>query len=128
MTTDPRFDGIGPDEAWQNSLKAGRLTVQLCEACGKKQFPPSLLCRVCGSPSVTFVEASGRATVYSTTTVRKRDGAYNVSIVELAEGPRMMSRVEGVEPDAVKIGAEVVASIEVSGEDRIVVFQQKVER
>lgn len=128
MTTDPRFDGIGPDEAWQRNLEAGRLTVQICNACGNKQLPPSLLCRVCGSPSVSFVETSGRASIYSTTTVRKRDGAYNVSIIELAEGPRMMSRVEGIEPDAVRIGTEVVARIEVSGDDHIVVFQPKVER
>lgn len=128
MTTDTRFDGTGPDIAWQDNLAAGRLTVQRCDTCGHAQFPPSVLCRSCGSPSVSFVEVSGRATVYSATTVRKRDGAYNVSIIELEEGPRMMSRVEGVEPEAVRIAAPVVARIEAAGEGHIVVFEPEAAR
>lgn len=128
MTTDARFDGTGPDAAWQENVAAGRFTVQRCTSCDHAQFPPSVLCRACGSSSVSFVEASGRATVYSATTVRKREGAYNVSIVELAEGPRMMSRVEGIEPDEVAIGAAVVARI-VAVEDRhIVVFEPEAGR
>jgi len=43
--------------------------------------------------------------VYSTTTVRDRAGDYNVAIVELEGGARMMSRVDGVAPDAVRIRA-----------------------
>lgn len=128
MTTDTRFDGTGPDAAWQDNLAAGRFTVQRCTACGHAQFPPSVLCRACGSSSVAFVAASGRASIYASTTVRKREGSYNVSIVELAEGPRMMSRIEGVEPDEVAIGAAVVARI-VAAEDRhIVVFEPEAGR
>lgn len=122
MTTDTRFEGAGPDAVWQENLASGRFTIQRCSACDHVQFPPSVLCRACGSPAVSFVEASGRATVYSATTVRKRDGAYNVSIIELAEGPRMMSRVEGVEPDHIRIGMPVAARIEAADEGHVVVF------
>lgn len=107
MSADPRFEGPGPDAVYAGHLAEGRFTIQHCGACGRHQFPPALLCRACGSPEVAFVEASGNGEIYSTTTVRAR----NVAIVELAEGPRMMSRVENADPDAVRIGDRVRARI-----------------
>ncbi|GMG84942.1 OB-fold domain-containing protein [Paralimibaculum aggregatum] len=108
--TDPRFDGPGPDATWHAGLARGIVAIQRCGGCGAHQAPPSLLCRACGAPAPGFVDASGKATVYSATTIRRRDGAYNVSIVELAEGPRLMSRVEG-DPEAVRIGMALTARI-----------------
>jgi uncharacterized protein len=53
--------------------------------------------------------SAGRGTVYSTTVVRPRGGeAYNIVLVDLDEGFRMMSTVVGVAPEAVAIGARVV--------------------
>jgi uncharacterized OB-fold protein len=60
-------------------------------------------------------EASGEGTVYATTVTRRRaeqGGDYNVALVDLAEGPRMMSRVVGVAPEAVSIGMKVRAKID----------------
>ncbi|MEA2191040.1 MAG: uncharacterized protein QOI73_1161 [Solirubrobacteraceae bacterium] len=50
-----------------------------------------------------------RGVVYSTSTVHARDGAYNVCLVDLEDGGRMMSTVVGVEPDEVRIGMAVRA-------------------
>ena len=72
--------------------------------------------------------ASGRGTVYAATTVRRRPaqgGDYNVSLVDLEEGVRMMSRVEGVEPSAVRIGMDVDAGIDASRERPIVIFRPR---
>jgi hypothetical protein len=50
-----------------------------------------------------------------------KGGDVNIALVDLAEGPRMMSRVEGVAPDQVKIGTAVKARIaELNGEPAIV--------
>ena len=52
--------------------------------------------------------------VYSTTTVRRKPeagGDYDVSLIDLDEGVRMMSRVEGVPPAEVKIGMRVRAKV-----------------
>ncbi|WP_252729627.1 Zn-ribbon domain-containing OB-fold protein [Pacificibacter marinus] len=72
---------------------------------------------------------SGQGQVYSTTTVRRRadkGGDYNVAIIELAEGARMMSRVENVTPDKVEIGMDVVAKIITSPDgEPIIVFVPK---
>lgn len=121
MSTDPRFDGTGPDEIWRAALAEGRFFVQSCRRCGACRFPPALVCSSCGSPDLQWHEASGRGVVYSTTTVREREGSYNVSLIDLPEGARMMSRVEGVPPEAVRIGMSVRARI-VQGPDPVVVF------
>lgn len=111
MTTDPRFDGPGPDEIWRSALAEGRFLLQHCRVCDACRFPPALVCASCGSPDLLWKEASGRGEVYSSTTVRDREGSYNVALIDLAEGARMMSRVEGIEPDAVRISMKVIARV-----------------
>lgn len=122
MTADPRFDGPGPDQMWRDHLARGEISMQCCAACNRFRFPPSIACTHCGSPTGEWKPVSGRAQVYASTTVRERDGAYNVSIVELAEGPRMMSRVDGIAAEAVAVGMSVTASI-TGGDDPHLVFQ-----
>ncbi|WP_243405114.1 Zn-ribbon domain-containing OB-fold protein [Pelagivirga sediminicola] len=120
MPEDPRFDGPGPDARWQAALSEGVFTIQHCDACGAAQFPPAVTCRACHGGALSMVSASGKGAVYSTTTVRSREGAHNVSIIELAEGPRMMASVEG-DPEAVRIGQAVTARV-APGEPPMVVF------
>jgi uncharacterized OB-fold protein len=121
MSTDSRFDGPGPDEIWRTALAEGRFMLQQCRQCGTCRVPPALVCRDCGSPDLAWKEATGQGAVYSTTTVRDREGSYNVSLVDLAEGARMMSRVEGIDPDAVYIDMKVEARI-VGESEPVVVF------
>jgi uncharacterized OB-fold protein len=121
MSTDPRFDGPGPDDIWRSALAEGRFILQHCKQCSACRFSPALVCATCGSSELAWQEASGQGTVYSTTTVREREGSYDVSLVDLAEGARMMSRVEGVDPQQVRIGMKVVARI-VQEPEPVVVF------
>ncbi|WP_375195960.1 Zn-ribbon domain-containing OB-fold protein [Sphingobium sp.] len=69
-----------------------------------------------GEQEMNWAEASGEGVVYATTTIYPRPpaSAYNIAIITLAEGPRLMSRVEHVEPEEVTIGMAVRAEI---GED-----------
>lgn len=121
MATDTRFDGPGPDAQYLQALQEGRLMLQHCEDCAAVRFPPALVCRACGSPRLQWRASPGRGSVYSLTTVRDRAGDYNVALVDLEGGARMMSRVEDVAPDAVRIGQHVRARI-VPGEEPFVVF------
>ena len=63
-------------------------------------------------------------TVYAVTTVRRKPadgGDYNVSLIDLDEGPRLMSRVEQLQPDAIHIGLRVRARVVVTeGQGRVV--------
>ena len=116
---------LGPDAEFEKRLKAGKFCIQRCEDTGRHVFYPRLLSPYSGSDRLAWLEASGKGTVYSTTTIRQkpdRGGDYNLSIIELAEGPKMMSRVEGAAPDAVRIGMEVRARIAEAEGASLVVF------
>lgn len=104
----------GPEKRYFDALAAGRFEMQKCAACGKHVFYPRVLCPHCGADKLDWVAASGRGTVYSTTVVRRKPadgGDYNVCLVDLAEGVRMMSRVVSVGPADVRIGMAVRARI-----------------
>ena len=103
-------------------LAEGRFLLQRDPANGEFHFPPRL-----ASPSgglLEWVEAAGVGTVYSTTTVRVRPPAepYNVALIDLAEGARLMSRVEGIAAQDVTIGMPVQARIDQQDEGPVLVF------
>ena len=115
----------GPEQTYKDKLAQGRFELQKCGACGKHVFYPRVLCPHCGADKLGWIAAKGAGTVYSTTVVRRKPeagGDYNVALVDLAEGPRMMSRVVGLEPTAVKIGMKVKARVATDGEAPIVEF------
>lgn len=90
---------------------------------GRCFFPPRVASPQRGE-AWEWVKASGRGTVYSTSVIRPKppEAAYNIVLVELDEGPRLMSRVEGVAPEQVVIGMRVVARIERSGAEPVLLF------
>jgi uncharacterized OB-fold protein len=105
-------DGAAPAEVYRHYLESGELGFQRCTRCGAAVFYPRVLCPVCGGASLEWHTSGGRGTVYATTAVYRRDAEpYNVALVDLDEGFRMMSRVEGVPAEEVKIGARVTLEI-----------------
>ena len=117
--TAPEFT---PEQHWRDALAEGRFLLQRDPANGEFHFPPRL-----ASPSgglLEWVEAAGVGTVYSTTTVRVRPPAepYNVALIDLAEGARLMSRVEGIAAQDVTIGMPVQARIDQQDEGPVLVF------
>ncbi len=101
-------EGNAPSQVFARFLNAGKLAFQYCPACSTAIFYPRVLCPSCGETALEWRESSGRGTVYSTTTVYGRHEApYNVALINLEEGFRMMSRVEGLPPEDVHIGMTV---------------------
>lgn len=126
--THPDFGGPGPVQLYQDALTQGRFIIQQCKDCGQHVFYPRVLCNHCGSIELKWVEPSGRAVVYSTSVVRQKiekGGDYNVSLIELEEGPRMISCVMDVEPEKVKIGMAVSAHVGLLNGQHAVVFYNK---
>ena len=104
----------GPEKQYLDQLAAGRFEIQRCAACGKHVFYPRVLCPHCGSDRLDWVAPSGRGMVYSITIVRRKPadgGDYNIVLVDLEEGVRLLSRVAGIAPDQVRIGMAVRARI-----------------
>ena len=86
---------------WE-AAREHRLILQRCTACGRYQFYPRPFCLECQSGELEWVEASGHGVVYSVTTVRMNvlpelEPPYQVAIVELEEGPRMLGGIVGGE-------------------------------
>lgn len=112
MTIEQGAEPDGPDAFFWKALGDGRIVLPRCETCKRLHFYPRVVCPLCHSTALEWVEASGRAEVYTTTTVRRpadQGGDYNLAIIELEEGVRLMSRVEGVAPDTVRIGMRLTA-------------------
>lgn len=110
----------GPEAEYFAHLRAGRFMIQRSRSTGRYVFYPRVAAPGTGERDLEWVEASGLGTVHSITVNRSRDGACNVALIDLAEGPRMMSRVEGVE--TLPIGAQVRARIATEAEKPVVVF------
>ncbi len=109
------FDGPGPEATFRTHLKEGRFMIQRSASTGLHVFYPRVMMPCSGEADLEWVEASGEGTVYATTVTRRRPssgGDYNVALIDLAEGPRMMARVVGIAPADVKIGMKVTAKIE----------------
>jgi uncharacterized OB-fold protein len=104
----------GPEKQYFDKLAAGRFEIQKCAACGRHVFYPRVVCPHCGADRLAWVAPSGRGTVYSSTIVRRKSadgGDYNVCLVDLAEGPRLLSRIATIPPEQVRIGMAVTARI-----------------
>lgn len=121
------FAGAGPEKVYHDALQAGSFQIQRCGACARHVFYPRVICSHCGSPNLAWVTPSGNGSVYSTTVVRRKadaGGDYNIALIDLEEGVRLMSRVEGLKPDLVTIGMAVKAGIITENEQPLLVFTQ----
>lgn len=108
-----------PLAVYQAHLRKKELGYQYSPAAGKAVFFPRLVCPFTGDTRLEWRVSAGRGEVYATTVVHGRDKApYNVALIELDEGFRMMSRVEDIDPGQVRIGQRVhVRFDEVVGQD-----------
>jgi uncharacterized protein len=107
--------GPRPDpetQAWWDACKAGRLLVRHCDACGENHFLPRSICPFCFSQNTGWREASGAATIYSFSVVRRPSSPYVLAYVTLDEGPTMMTNIKVGEPDILKIGQRVRVAFE----------------
>jgi uncharacterized OB-fold protein len=101
-----------PVPQFRAALSAGRLTFQQC-ACGNRWLPPRQHCPQCLGADWRWIEASGRGTLLSWIVYRVAYDEsvanrlpYNVAIVALEEGPRLITNIvdrpdgAGLVPDA----------------------------
>jgi len=116
---------MNPEKEYFEHLAAGRFMIQRSRSTGGHVFYPRVAEPGTGATDLEWVEASGRGTVYSTTVIRQKAPTpnYNLALIDLAEGPRLMSRVEGIVPEAVKIGMAVKAKLVAENEQTLVVFE-----
>lgn len=94
-----------------NAERPAQLVLQRCRDCAGLQYYPRVVCTHCGSTDLDSQPVAGNGTVYSYTVVcadlRQDEEPYVVAIVELAEGPRLLSRIVDCEPAAVRCDMSV---------------------
>ena len=119
MTTEVEIDVNTINKPYWDGLKRGRLFFQAC-GCGNKWLAPSLHCPACLSTEIRWEQASGDATVVSWVVYHvaynpafKDKLPYNVAIVRLAEGPQMITNIEG-DTGKLAVGAAVSLAVDVS--------------
>lgn len=113
----------GAEAQYFAALAQDRFLIQWCGKCNAGVFFPRAFCPSCLDPQLEWIEPSGSGTVYATTTVRlKSDEPYDVSLIDLDEGVRLMSRVESIAPGEVRIGMRVKARVSRDKGTPVVVF------
>ena len=91
-------------QAW---LARGELGYQV-DARGRPVFFPRVLAPAGREGELSWRASRGLGTVYATTHIApKGEPAYNVALIDMDEGFRLMSRVEGIAADQVRIGLRV---------------------
>ncbi|HDZ55241.1 MAG TPA: OB-fold domain-containing protein [Pseudomonas xinjiangensis] len=116
---------IRPDAEYQEHLKQGQFKLQRSRASGGYLFYPRVLEPATGNTDLEWTDASGLGTIYSVTIIRPKPPAepYNVALVELDEGPRMMTRIDGIPVDQIRIGTRVKVLITSNEDQHFVVFE-----
>lgn len=118
--TQPFWDGTA----------AGELRIQRCLDCRGAYFYPRPLCPRCGSAAVEWFTASGQATLYSYIISHRpapgfeAESPYAIAVVQLAEGPRMMTSLVGVPatPEALVLDMPLRVDFERRGDHWLPVF------
>ncbi len=112
-----------PAEVYRRYLQRGELGFQRCQGCGEAVFYPRMICPACGCDVLVWETSGGRGTIYATTAVYRRSGEpYNVVLVDLDEGFRMMSRVEEIDAEEVAVGRRVTFAVREEEDGPVLVF------
>ena len=101
--TQPFWDGT----------RDGRLMIMHCNACVRDYFYPRPYCPFCFSTDTSWKQASGKAKLHTYMIIHRgapgfeSEVPYVVGVVELDEGPRMMTNIVGIEPDPAKLTVDM---------------------
>jgi uncharacterized OB-fold protein len=122
-----RFDLPTADaetEPFWEAARSEQLLVRRCNDCGKAHFYPRRFCPSCWSSDVEWETAGGGATLYTWSVVHSNDLPpfrerlpYVAAVVDLDEGPRMMTNIVDCEPDALTIGMRLAVAFEARTDD-----------
>ena len=103
---------------WQ-AAQRGELMIQHCSSCGAWSFPPRAHCGMCGADGMPWEKVSGTGSIYTFTISHRpphpvfaEQCPLVIAVVELEEGPRLMTNIVGCEPDELEIGQPVQVDFE----------------
>lgn len=100
------------NRAFWEAARKEVLVSQKCRQCGHRWLPPSSACPHCLSDEYEWTPLSGQGVIYTWTLVQRQyhpgyPPPYNVAIVELDEGVRILTNIVGGDPAGIHIGDRV---------------------
>ena len=101
---------------WEG-LKQHELRIQRCKDCNQAYFYPRPFCPKCFSWNIEWFTASGKASLHTYEIVHRAapafaaDTPYVLAVVQLDEGPRMMTNLVEVEPEPSKLPLDMPLEI-----------------
>jgi len=110
MSYDKPLPQPNPDtKPFWEGCRNHELKFQKCKSCGHVRWPPSILCPMCYANDTEWVKASGKGKVYTFAVYHQafhkafeKDLPYVTAVIELEEGPRLLSNIIGCKPQKVK--------------------------
>jgi len=125
--TAPASLPMPPSEAqsqpFWDAVSNRQLVFQHCAACGNAWLPARSECPQCLSEEPVWLQSSGRARLVSWVVYHRAFNAafaerlpYTVAIVELEEGPRMITNIVGADPNTLEIDQRLILRIEQDGD------------
>ena len=91
-----------------DAAKAGKFMIKRCTACGEPHYFPRSICPFCFSDKTVWEQASGDATIYTFSLMRKSaNGPFAMAYVTLKEGPTLQTNIVDCDMDTLKIGQKV---------------------
>jgi uncharacterized OB-fold protein len=131
MTQGPEPLPTPDTEPFWAGTRAGELRLQRCGACGRYFFFPRPFCRFCQSPEVAWQVVSGKGRLvsyvinYRPLPPARPDQPLVIALVELEEGPRLLTNIVGTEPvpENLPLDAPVSVTFEVRGEQALPMFR-----
>lgn len=123
QTSLPQPIANADSQPYWDGARAGRLLIRKCGDCGALHFMPRHLCPQCWSDKLEWVQAKGTGSVHSFTIISRPPlpafnplAPYVVALIDLDEGPRMVSNILGDDALSVEIGDRVEVLFEDRGE------------
>lgn len=120
MATEKPLPQTNPDtQPFWDGCKEHELRFQKCMDCGHVRWPPSMICPECHAAQTEWITAGGIGAVYTYAVYHrafhpafKDDLPYVTAVVELEEGPHLLTNIIGCKPDAVRCDMPVVVAWE----------------
>jgi hypothetical protein len=135
---DGRFVGLhdppGDTDGFWDGIAAGRLMLKSCNSCEAVLHPRRIVCRSCLNTELSWIESSGRGTLYSFSTIFRPPHEewasrvpYNLGLVQLTEGPHLFSEIL-CDPAELRIGLELELTIVEDSRGRLAKFRPSTRR
>jgi uncharacterized OB-fold protein len=127
MSTHPIPQADEESREFYDGARQHQLMLMRCENCGAWRLPSRPRCPDCWSTATEWAQASGRGTLYSFGVMHQKfpgfedDVPYQYAIVELEEGPRIVSNIVGVAPEDLRVDMPLVAVFDDVSDDATLV-------